>query len=212
MEVANLLLLKDEKTIETLLGKDLFTQSKALLEKNNHYLSIYPFYNATFWLKEVQETTSYHYLEENGLDTYFAKKAYEDKKSVLEAANTEKRYAQLNGLSDELKKALIENLLKENEAKNPTKQKALSAYRQGSMENLLPLTLPKNLSGTLLTEYQSSYLKNRISALASCTLQALEEKEDALLLFDLSLLFPGQDFFSLLESEGFKVEKATETT
>lgn len=177
------------KTVDNVLGAELFEKAKAFLTEYNSYAPGYEYYNAYYWNSLV--TNIVYQLagigEAIGYDMYFDSLAYRDNKKILEFESMEFQNELLQSADERMFIMEIEDALDE-EKRNETVQSAIDLYKawlkgdENALNELIEndysdpefLALPEDLQENLKA-YNKAMYEDRNNGMAAGMMECIEK-------------------------------------
>ena len=214
---ADIFMYKDGTTVKDHISKETYDAAVAFLKKRDTYAEALDYYNAAYWYMLVDNivTEEQGEVSENGVDIYFANKAYSENRPVVSIESEQSQIDMLNAVNDRVYDMYIQSTVA---SSGSLFGSALSlrimtnAYKKGNMdtmEMLITSSRTLNYDDEELTEAMLDYDKRMYSdrnrLMADAVKQFLSEGKKTFVVVGCAHMLCNDGIVALLQNEGYTV-------
>lgn len=212
LELSSKLLYDDETTIKDELGDELYDKMVSFLKEKKSYVKLYDNYRPAFFesLFENIVIADADMDSNAGVDMHFLTLAKEDKKDILEIETAESQYDLLLSNPIELDKMMIDEYVNSYEDAVLEMKNLYESWKSGDIEKLeSAFAIDDSLTeeDKLITDYNKALINDRNYIMTAALEKYISEDKNVFCVVGVGHLIGDEGIISIMENNGYIVEK-----
>ena len=217
MDEMMLLMYQDGTTVKDHLNKDVYEKIVNFLNERKAYTELYDNYKPFFFesLLSLQLASDAGINASDGIDSYFLRKATEDKKEILEVESSEFQLNIFNNFDDELYNIMFNDMLDNYEEEVQGIKDLYQAWKDGNKEKLIELadddiTIENNYTKkqkALIKDYNKKVVDDRNTTMAKKAIEYFNNNQDVFYMVGAFHIISDTGLVNQLQKAGFTVQQ-----
>ena len=214
---AEMFMYKDGTTVKDHISEDTYNAAVEFLKKKEAYHEEYDYFNAAYWymLADNIVTEEQGQVSDNGVDIYFANKAYAENKTVVSIESEQSQIDMLNSINDKVYDTFIASTVTSSGSlfgSGLSLRIIISAYKTGNMtamEKLISSGRTASYSdeelNAAMQDYDKKMYSDRNRLMADTVKQFLAEGKKTFVVVGCAHMLCNDGIVALLSNEGYTV-------